>query len=176
MCSVTQLCPTLCDPMNCSLQGASVHGIFQARILELVALSYSRVSSLSRDWTHISCIPCIHRRTPNHCATWEALKLNDCTLATIIHFRTFSSLSKETLHLLAITHQAPHLWQPLICSLPLSGCWSWTFHVNGTMPCAVLCAWLLSLSTVFPCFIHVAQVAGLHFFLWPNNFPLYGCT
>ena len=34
---VTQLCLTLCDPMNCSLPGSSVHGIFQARILEWVA-------------------------------------------------------------------------------------------------------------------------------------------
>ena len=31
---VAQLCPTLCDPMDCSLPGSSVHGIFQARILE----------------------------------------------------------------------------------------------------------------------------------------------
>ena len=35
---------TLCDPMDCSLQGSSLHGIFQARILELVAISSSRVS------------------------------------------------------------------------------------------------------------------------------------
>ena len=38
---VAQLCPTLCDPMNCSLPGSSVHGIFQARILEWVAISFS---------------------------------------------------------------------------------------------------------------------------------------
>ena len=40
-----QLRPTLCDPMNCSLPGSSVHGISQARILEWVAISYSRGSS-----------------------------------------------------------------------------------------------------------------------------------
>ena len=34
-------CPTLCDPMDCSLPGSSVHGIFQARILEWVAISFS---------------------------------------------------------------------------------------------------------------------------------------
>ena len=39
MCSVAQLCPTLCDPMDCSLPGSSVHGVFQARILECVAIS-----------------------------------------------------------------------------------------------------------------------------------------
>ena len=39
----------LCDPMDCSLPGSSVHGIFQARILERVPISYSRVSSRSRN-------------------------------------------------------------------------------------------------------------------------------
>ena len=42
---VTQLCLTLCNPMDCSLPGSSVHGIFQARILEWVAMSFSRRSS-----------------------------------------------------------------------------------------------------------------------------------
>ena len=42
MYSVAQLCPTLCSPMNCSPSGSSVHGIFQARILEWVAISLSR--------------------------------------------------------------------------------------------------------------------------------------
>ena len=38
---VTQLCPALCNPMDCSLLGSSVHGIFQARVLEWVAISFS---------------------------------------------------------------------------------------------------------------------------------------
>ena len=49
--SVAQSCPTLCKPMNCSLQGSSVHGILQARILEWVAIPFSRGSSLPRDRT-----------------------------------------------------------------------------------------------------------------------------
>ena len=53
---VTQSCPTLCDPMDCSLQGSSVHGILQARILEWVVMPFSRGSSWPRDQTHISCI------------------------------------------------------------------------------------------------------------------------
>ena len=40
-----KLCPTPCDPMDCSLPGSSVHRILQARILEWVAISFSRVSS-----------------------------------------------------------------------------------------------------------------------------------
>ena len=46
---VAQSCPTLCDPMDCSLPGFSVHGIFQARILERVTISFYRISSQPRD-------------------------------------------------------------------------------------------------------------------------------
>ena len=53
---VAQLCPTLCNPMDCSLPGSSVHGIFQARILEWVAISFSRGSSQSKNQTQVSCI------------------------------------------------------------------------------------------------------------------------
>ena len=53
---VSQLCPTLCDPMDCSLPGSSVHGILQARILEWVAIPSPRKSSLPRDQTWVSCI------------------------------------------------------------------------------------------------------------------------
>ena len=42
---VAQSCPTLCDPMDCSLPGFSIHGIFQARVLKWVAISFSRGSS-----------------------------------------------------------------------------------------------------------------------------------
>ena len=52
---VTQLCPTLCNPMDCSAPGSSVCGIFQARTLERDAISSSRVSSQPRDRTHVSC-------------------------------------------------------------------------------------------------------------------------
>ena len=51
-----QLCLTLCNPMDCSLPGSSVHGILQARILEWVAISFSRGSSRPRDRTWASCI------------------------------------------------------------------------------------------------------------------------
>ena len=49
-------CPTLCDPMDCIPPGSSVHGISQARILEWVAISFSRGSSPPRDGTWVSCI------------------------------------------------------------------------------------------------------------------------
>ena len=53
---VAQSCPTLCHTMDWSLTGSSVHGIFQATVLEWVAISFSRGSSRLRDWTHVSCI------------------------------------------------------------------------------------------------------------------------
>ena len=49
---VTQLCLTLCDPMDCSPPGSSVHGILQAGILEWVAIPFCK------DWTQVSCIAC----------------------------------------------------------------------------------------------------------------------
>ena len=51
---VAQSCPTLCDPMDCNLPGSSVHGIFKARVLEWVAISFSREASQPRDETQVS--------------------------------------------------------------------------------------------------------------------------
>ena len=67
-CSVTQLYPTLCNPLDCSLPGSSVHEIILATILEWVAISSSSGSSQSRDQTCISCSSCIGR--------WILLPLN----------------------------------------------------------------------------------------------------
>ena len=68
-CSVVQLYPTLCDPMDCSLPGSSVHGIFQARLLEWVAIAFSRRSSPPVDQTHVSFTV---RWILYHFDTWEA--------------------------------------------------------------------------------------------------------
>ena len=61
LCSLAQLCPTLCDPINCSLPGSSVPGISQARILEWVVIPFSRGSSPPRDWPRSFGISCIGR-------------------------------------------------------------------------------------------------------------------
>ena len=53
---VAQSCLTLCDPIDCSPPGSSVRGILQARILEWVAIPFSRGSSQARGWTQVSCI------------------------------------------------------------------------------------------------------------------------
>ena len=92
-CSVAQS-----DSMDYSLPDSAVHGNFQARILEWVAISYSRVSFWPRDQTHISCISCIGRLVVYHCATWEAL-----------------IFSLKYVHFLIYPHNSP--WA-LFCSSP----------------------------------------------------------
>ena len=64
---------TLCNPMDCSPPGSSIHSISQARLLKWVAISFSRGSFRPRDWTHGSCISCIGRGILYHWATWEGL-------------------------------------------------------------------------------------------------------
>ena len=61
---VAQSCPTLCDPMDCSLPSSSIHGIFQATVLEWIAISFSRGSSQPRDQTQVS------RTVDRHFTIW----------------------------------------------------------------------------------------------------------
>ena len=79
--AVTKLQPTctcmlchvwLCDPMDCCSPGSSVHGFFQARILEWDAGFQLQGSDWPRDWTHVSWVFCIGRQILYHCTTWEA--------------------------------------------------------------------------------------------------------
>ena len=67
---IAQSCLTLCDPVDCSPPGSSVHGFLQARILEWIVISFSRESSRPRDRTHVSRIADRHF---NLWATREAL-------------------------------------------------------------------------------------------------------
>ena len=82
------------DHMNCSPPSISVHGIFPARILEWVAISSSRGSSQSRDWSQGSCVSCTGRQILYHCTIWEAqvvLDLGSNTSCAIYNM----SLNKE---------------------------------------------------------------------------------
>ena len=63
LCVAAQSCPTLCDPMACSPPGSPVHGISQTRIVEWVAISFSRGSSRPR---HQTCVPCAGRKLLYH--------------------------------------------------------------------------------------------------------------
>ena len=69
-------CLTLCEPMEHSLPDSSLHGIFQAKLLEWVAISYSRRSSRPRDWIPISCVSWFGRWIFYHWATKEATLLH----------------------------------------------------------------------------------------------------
>ena len=81
-------CPTLCDPMDCSLPGSSVHELSQTRILESVAISSSRGYSKPRNWTRISYIG---RRILYHWSTREA----PCTFIDTHKFYTIGFVSLE---------------------------------------------------------------------------------
>ena len=70
-CSVTELCLTLCNPVDCSPLGSSVHGILQARMLEWVSMPSSRGSSWPRDGTRVSCVSCTGRWVLYCCTTWR---------------------------------------------------------------------------------------------------------
>ena len=67
----------LCDPVDCSLPGSSLHGILQARVLEWVAIAFSRGSSQPRDRTRVSCIA---GKRFKLWATREALPKRKCSL------------------------------------------------------------------------------------------------
>ena len=75
-CSVAQLCPALCDPMGYSPSDSCVHGISQARILEWVAISFSKWSSRSKNGTHFSWVSSCGAQILYHYATWETPNKN----------------------------------------------------------------------------------------------------
>ena len=73
-----QSCPTLCHAIACSPPGSSVHGIFQVRILEWVAISSSKGSSQPRDGTHISYVSCLGKQV--HKQHLVSLRLNSANI------------------------------------------------------------------------------------------------
>ena len=83
-CLVTESWLTLCDPMHCRLPGSSVLRISQARLLEWVAISFSRGSSLPRDGTHFSCVV---RQILYHWVTGRALEAS--TRSIIMKYSSF---------------------------------------------------------------------------------------
>ena len=84
-----QSCPTLCNPMNCSLPGSSVHRILQARILKWVAVSSSRGSSQTRDRIHFSWVSCIGRWVRYHSCHGGSC-LHTCKMAIYLPSHLFS--------------------------------------------------------------------------------------
>ena len=164
-----QSCLTLCYSTDCSPPGSSVHEIFQARILEWVAMPSSRESSQPRDQTHVSC----NGRRVLYCwATWEApislansyqwaqwkrsslapfgincdKKLTDrfsCRISLFLLFSELCPRSHPCLLLLfsSCSTQQPHSW------LVPPGSTSWINHLH-THSCLRICFWEPSEATV----------------------------
>ena len=115
---VSQPCPTLCDPMDCSPPGSPVHGILWARMLEWVVIAFSRGSTWPRDWTHFSCLAgrffinfrgtkCYYwYGASHHAGTWW-WKKPDQLLVMVTSVLKF-----------AIEHNIPHNWLYLRMVLP----------------------------------------------------------
>ena len=111
---ITRSCPTLCNTMDCSLPRVSVHGIFQARILEWVALSFSRGSSRPRDQARVSRIvgrsftvwaasevidlqSLVTTQTHTHTHTHtHALQNRDLANRILAHWRSSSAPSRQS--------------------------------------------------------------------------------
>ena len=107
----TQSCPTLWDPMGCSPPGSSVRRISQARILEWVAIPFSRGSFWFRDRTHVSCISCIDRQVLYRWATWEALKIMYQFSSVAQSCLTLCDLMNRSTPGLPVHHQLPESTQ-----------------------------------------------------------------
>ena len=83
-CLVGKSCLILCNIMDCSPTAFSVHGVFQARILEWVAIPSSRESLQPRNQTHVSCLSCIGRWILYHYTTREWIPQNRYNIVYIL--------------------------------------------------------------------------------------------
>ena len=106
-CLVAKSCSSLCNPMDYSLPGSSVHGVSQTRILEQAAILFSRESSQLRDQIHVSCIG---RWILYHRATREAPWPVSPTLSPSVnqYFSVFSLFSPPHKHTHTHTHTHTH--------------------------------------------------------------------
>ena len=111
---LVQLCLILCDPVDCSPLGSSVHGILQAIIVKWVAISFTTGSSQLRDWTFISYDSCIDRQILYHWVTrearmlqitgWQWMKVSVFILNVPLH------VWPRDAHFLLSGSQLPQLW------------------------------------------------------------------
>ena len=136
-CLVTQSCPTLCDPMDCSLPGSSVHGIFQARILEWVAISFSRGSSRPRDRTRVSHV------AGRHFTVWATREVKGCWAPknwcfwTVVLEKTLES-SLDSKEFKLINPKGSQPW--IFIGRTDAEVWSWSSKTLATW-CEVLTHW-----------------------------------
>ena len=123
---VSQSCLALCDPMDCSPSGSSVHEIFQVRILEWVAISFSRGSSQPRDRTRVSCT------AGGFFTDWATREARYINIYTHTHARCLCSLSH--VHLFA-TPWTVACWVPLPMGVSRQEYWSgWPYPSPEDLP------------------------------------------
>ena len=120
---VAQSCLTLCDPMDCNLPGSSVHGIFQVRILEWVAISSSKGSSQPRDQTCLS-LRLLH---------WQLDSLLSEPFCLVSDSKLFSKESwSSSFFFPSVSAKLTSLRRYLLSSQSLTGTISdWLHHVQG---------------------------------------------
>ena len=110
---VSQVCPTLCDPMD-----YTVHGILQARMLEWIAVPFSRGSSQPRNWTQVSLIA---GRFFTSWATTEALVLRGSYFISPKKQEPAQALCVELISLVCVSHSVmSDSFNPMDCSPPSS--------------------------------------------------------
>ena len=103
---VAQSCLTFCNPMGCSPPGSSVHGILQARVLEWVAMPFSRGSSWPRDRTQVFCL------AGNFFTVWATREAHSLWPTPLNgYFRQlWQDIQKE-----AFSYWSPHTLHPMLC-------------------------------------------------------------
>ena len=152
---MAQSCPTLCNPMDCSLPGSSVHGFFQARILKWVVISYSRGSSQPRDRTHVSCVSFIGRQILNHCATCEVPR----NYVELVFFTSgtwlYNEVQFKSLCLLHSSRNMGHVLKTqLFCppskEVPSSCTLGWSWANRSVETWLASAGWLLQAGIVAP--------------------------
>ena len=116
-CLTAQSCLTLCDPKDCSPPGPSVHGIFQARTLERVAIPFSRGSSQPRDQTWVSCTDRLTAGPPGKPFTWDLLSMRLSYFLQKNQKKIKRKGALSSLHLPTVTPLSPVPWVPAACLL-----------------------------------------------------------
>ena len=124
---IAQSCPTLCDPVDCSPPGSSVHGILQARILEWVAISFSRGSSQPRDQTHVSRIAgrCLSSNLPSGHNITSGRTVQRFPLEKIKREKHFKNVNIYPCHrIMTVAVKEPTVyWLCGSCDWPAPRCW-----------------------------------------------------
>ena len=162
---VAQSCPTLCDPVDCSLPGFSVHAILQARILEWVTISFSRGSSQPRDWTWV---PHIGGRCFNLWATREdniSISLSKESHTTFSQRKGVLEKKNQALNLVKTENELWGTSEKSLTLTPFFPLWFMIYCIMNEIHCASLIFLWLFLEVLLP---NLLSVLHLQLFPYPT--------